>query len=522
MCPLSVTPQAIRPKKLNFRKSLLLTEEDFISLLTPHTPRLLYPDAVSTRKPAIYPLFLIDPSSSTHLASLDHEFGFVFTPCLTNSVYALLTRILMPLPNPVPKTLPSYILRFFYSYPPCVTAPDNYQRYKDTWKPHNRERLQRAEDDLKESLSLPSNTDLFCKSDELLIDKMKPRVIWGVHPKYQVLIGPHVMRMTEYYSLLFDGFRIHYFEGKKFTLCFACGMVAEDLDKWLEYNLELLYAGQIDFCGIFLGDDSLILKIVDGVLTAIENDFEKFDRSQEEACVDFVQSIYKHNAVDFFSLEARLAMFNTKLRIKYGKNREFSFSIALPHPQQPTGQPGTCLDNTLLNISSTVHVQLGGTYSDFGFYAKTKTLPFTQATFLRGFWCKGSDDKYHWNYLPSVCIKLLKSLTRPEKLFPFSLDPLKACANAMFSSVGLSQTPLIRIGVRRFASGLKPIEKKMTISRSSDSVPLDPSYLATFLITRYGLEGFWMIMDLEKKFETATLGGDLTHPAWKILAVDYS
>ncbi len=514
------TSQAIEVQSTNFKASKLFSESEFLELLQPHRSSKVEYDKHLVPRVAIYPLIEINPSINTRKCSLDHSFGFVFLPTLTNTVYALLTRVLMPLDIKTPDLIP-HCFDFFESLPACPLKDGYVDEYLKTLKPHNRKRLLLAFKRLQESYVLPRKIDLFVKSDELLIDKMKPRVIWNVHPTFQVLLGPHVLRMTAWFCKLFDGVWIFCYGGLKFTLKFACGMIAEDLDAWRDHSEMLLRSGAIDFAGIFLGDDSLVLKLEGDVLIGIENDFEKFDRSQETGAFKYVQGIYKHNLVPNHHLKARHAMFHCGIRVRYGREREFKFSVRLKKPQQATGQPGTCLDNTLLNISSTIHVQTGGSYSDFGFLAKTKVGPMESCTFLRGFWCRGIDNKLHWNYLPSVSIKLLKSLVDPTKLFPFSFDPMKAVANAMFSSVGLCASPIIRVGVQRFATGASSITKEQRIQRKTMD-DLDESALFNFLVNRYGREGAALILDLESQFQAVPLGGELSHPAWQVLARDYA
>lgn len=521
MQPFTHTQRAVELQSVNFSKSPLFSEADFESLLEAHESHLLEPDLHLCPRPAIYPLFTINPSTVTTQCSLDHNFGFVFLPTFTNTVYSLLTRVLMPLSVPVPNKL-DFCLDFFESLPPCPLSETYVQEYLDSLKPHNRKRLLLAHENLKIQYVLPRKVDVFPKSDELLIDKTKPRVIWNVPPTFQVILGPHVKRMTNHYASLFDGKRIHLYRGKRFTLLFACGLVAEDLDQWFNTSIALLRSNTVDFCGVYLGDDSLVLVLRDGVIIAVEGDFSKFDRSQEKACFEYGQKIYAHNKVSPVDLEARRAMFHCALRVKYGKHKEFKFSVRLKQPQQATGQPGTCLDNTVLNMASSIHVMFGGSFKDFGFDAKVREGPFEHCTFLRGFWCLGLDQQYHWNYLPSVAIKLCKSLVPFRKLFPLHPFPIYPTANAMFSSVGLCQSPLLRIGVRRFASGTKSITKDLKVIRLSNRIPLDDSSLWSFIRNRYGLDGAFQIQSLEEMFCQTPLGGSLHHPGWAVLAQDYA
>jgi hypothetical protein len=360
---------------------------------------------------------------------------------------------------------------------------------------------------------------MFPKTDELLVDKLKPRVIWNVPTPYQALLGPPVKRFTERLKSIMDGKTVYSYRRMRFTLYFACGIVADDLDQWYNTSVQMINAHLIDWAGVFLGDDSLILFMQNGKIVAKETDFSSYDRSQGKGCFRYVQGIYRHFGFTEEEIAARHDMFHCALKIRYGDKKQFSFKVRLKSPQMPTGQPGTCSDNSLLSASASIHVMSGGSFVDFGFIAKTKIVNYRDCTFLRGFWCVDLFGVYRWNYLPSVAIKVLKTLKVHSDMFPFSFNSSLSALKASFSSIGPCASPILRVFVQRFGDGTVDPRFALRLARVEKS-HLNAFELHRFLKNRYG--DVDLIYSLERRCEKVELFGDLRHPAWAVLAQDYA
>lgn len=513
--PFNKTKPCDPPEKVNDSRSPLFSSSEFYSLLEPHTPRKLRPDDEKVGyQTKIIPLIQINPMP--YHSELMHCYGFKFEPTFSNSIYALLYRVLavpsvtIPKKIDLPLTWLDQLTRFSYFYEPSELD------YIQNLKPHQRLRITRAYADLDYSKNPPHSLDVFPKCDELLM-KAKPRIIWSVPAFYQALLGPVIRAFTFYMKTVFDGIRIYTSPGgKHFTLKFACGLVAEDLDDWFNTSLAALRAGKVNWCGIFLGDDTAILYIENGIIKARESDFSAFDSTQRSAVQKRIIRIYSIVGVPDVFLPYFWSMCTSKLVVRYGPDRKYRFKITLKEPQTATGKPDTCVANTLINMDSTIHVMDGGKYSDYGFEAKTKFHDrIANVTFLKGYWCLDLKGKYVWNYLPSLSIKLLKtfSLNRMETLHG------KICEN--LSSIGPCSAPLIDTLITRFLPSYKKVSTIFHVFAESWR-PLNECKSHKFLVQRYGEDSPSLFLSLSSLLKTVSLGSVLYHPLWSRLAsVDY-
>ncbi len=509
-CPFDRTKPCESPRWVDFRKSPWFSLKDFSKLLLPHTPALLYGD-VRDRRGVIKPCFDLDVVPWSE--NLSHRFGYKFLPNFTNTVYALLYRVLAEPTVPIPSTVPddvSWMPKGGLYYNPDIHVPE----YLDNLKPHQKHRIAQAVQDWKTSGALPRSLEVFPKGDELLLGKCKPRIIWFVPPLFQYLLGPVVRQITFYMKELFNGSQIFSFGGKRFTLKFSCGLVASDLDDWVELVLGMLAADQIDWAGIFLGDDTFVLYKSGEEIKSFESDYSSYDSTQRDALQKLLRKYYAWMGVDPFLLHIFEEATKLSLKVRYGPDKKFSFKIALKECQTATGKPDTCIGNTLLNIHATIHFMLGTPYSDFGLVAKVvRHNTWHQGTFLKGFWCFANDGRYRWSYLPSLSIKLCKS-------FDVSRE-LNMVMNLNFSSLGYTDSPVLRILSRRFLS--TPTRSNDFHVTRFDKLQYCASSLANFMIRRYGSLGWSLIQQLEVLLSTVPLGSSCYHPAWALLARrDYS
>lgn len=496
-------------------RSPLFSSSDFLSLLSPHTPQILFPDLVYSTKEIkkIIPILNINPCPFSE--ELGHSYGYKFEPTFTNSIYAILYRVLAVPSVPIPQEIcasKGWVTQVQkLQYVPTTAELD----YISNLKPHQRVRITKAYGQLKYCVNAPATLEAFPKCDELLF-KGKPRIIWNVPPFFQALLGPVVRALTFHMKETFDGNRIYFSEkNKRFTLKFACGVVAEDLDYWFNHALSMLKNNLIDWAGIFLGDDTAVLYQENGCIFARESDFSAFDSTQRSAVQKRILSHYEVLGVPEPLLGYFWAMASSKLVVRYGPDRNYKFKIAISEPQTATGKPDTCVANSLINMDSTIHVMDGGSYADFGFDAKIKVhTRIADVTFLKGFWCLDISGSYVWNYLPSLSLKLLKTF----ELGKATLKQ-KLCEN--LSSIGPCSSPLISTLIKRFIPEFKvaPTIYKVFANTWRELVPRK---INKFMTRRYGRDGMMMIQSLDSLLESVELGSELFHPAWMRLAlVDY-
>ncbi len=514
--PYVLTKPCDPPEVIDDRKSPLFSTSDFLSLFSPHYPVLLPPDDRFhfTDFSKIIPIININPLS-VH-SELQHAYGFKFEQTFTNSIYALLTRVLAVPSVPIPKyiNIPTTWLEQIQrlSYFPEAAELD----YLNNLKPHQKHRILQAYAELDFSKIAPKSLEVFPKCDELLF-KAKPRIIWNVPAFYQAFLGPVIRALTLHMKRVFDGLRIYTsLKGLRFTLMFACGVVSKDLDSWFNRSCQLLRAGLIDWAGIFLGDDTAILYLQDGKICSRESDFSAFDSTQRSAVQKRIISLYKIVGVPEVFLPYFWSMASSRLVVRYGPDRKFKFKITLSEPQTATGKPDTCVANTLINMDSTIHMMDGGLYSDYGFDAKIKIHShLADVTFLKGFWCLDITGHYVWNYLPSLSLKLLKTFTFG------STDTLKKKLCENLSSIGPCSTPIISTLIKRFIPEFKQASTVYKIF-STDWRELHPVKINKFLMRRYGGECLPLFHSLISQLEVVVLGSDLYHPLWRLLAsVDY-
>lgn len=478
--------------------------------------------------PGFFPFLHINPTPDGQ-DLVGHQFGYRFLPTFTNAVYALVTRVLAVPPVPFPSFFIDEIHWYDNLGHPPLLEDFVIQDYISHLKPHQRKRILQAFENLEFTFSFSSATDCFAKSDELLFKK-KARVIWNVPPGFQAVLGPMVRQMTIFLkeniangNFIFDSSLFadpisSFCDHNRFTLSFACGMVARDLDDWFNNNLTKLLSREIDWAGIFMGDDTFVLyfDVQTNTVKCFESDYSAYDSTQRDAAQTFLRKVYGNWGVPSHILKFFESMASAPLKIKYGRDRQCSFKLKLQTPQTATGKPDTCLGNTILNIHATVHIMTTPlSYADFGFKAKQQYHDnFSHGTFLKGFWCLGRDGHYHWGPLPSASMKLLKSFVK--------VPSLEAGLKTNLSSIGPVSSPLIRILLSRFTPSIfeKPATDYKIFTQTAPD--LCPIALNSFLLYRYGSDSVELFDELESILRVVELGEWLYHPLWKIMAdVDY-
>lgn len=267
------------------------------------------------------------------------------------------------------------------------------------------------------------------KSDELLCttEKMVPRLIFNVSGFWLDKLGPFASELSHEVAKLYGHEHknpINY-RAMCFYPYFTCGATSESLNKF--YNDSF---GVEAYHLMVMGDD---LHVYDGYHHRfIENDFSKFDRSQNfELQGLFVEWLRMNGYTHIADLMGD--MWRSELKPKCRKINPIKIRPPPPHKwvmeMMFTGQPFTCLQNSIINILTTIYVlssshawqrvnrvtdlEIKNRYTDrylfCGLTAKVLLPEINRSTFLKGVFLDGV-----WTRLPSFLTKFGKIMTRPS------------------------------------------------------------------------------------------------------------
>lgn len=208
---------------------------------------------------------------------------------------------------------------------------------------------------------------------------------------------------------------------------FTCGATSKSLDGYVNHVVENKLNGQL-----VMGDDTFMIKNDSPQMYIIENDFSRYDRTHHKE----LRNIF-HDRL-FHSGYAELVMHRNNM---YKKNLSFREKIKKGHTKLPnpnfvfgtknridqlmTGEPGTCLVNSFTNALTSTYIfsdpinnpvtyktEKVETFRQCGLICKDMSIhtEISDATFLKGTFLLGVDQKYHWIRLPSFLSKFGKVL----------------------------------------------------------------------------------------------------------------
>jgi len=282
--------------------------------------------------------------------------------------------------------------------------------------------------------------------------------------------------------------------GDLYCIHFASGYTSEQMDK-IAIDLTI-YENVI----VAAGDDSLF-KFGDHFY---EMDMKMFDQSVGPWALNVLKNF--HDLIGY-PKECReyLHRISTEKIIYNYKDVRLT---AKCFPQLPTGYPGTCDDNTLLNILmcylSIRRQDPEKAAKELGFSIKLKkSKNLMGLTFLKGWWLPDTKGIMHWIHLPSQAIKIGKALTDPDFIFKNEPRAYEKMAFAIASSLGDVPEnypilgPFLAI-MKRSEKTFKYEEPHVNHSRPSEnfnwfktsikSFELDHHVASEIICQRYGLD----------------------------------
>lgn len=305
------------------------------------------------------------------------------------------------------------------------------QSWFEKLRPIQKHRIMTVKD--YEALGVRDKTiSVSVKSDELLCttEKMVPRLIFNVSGYWFDRIGTFATELSHNVAKLYNAHHenpINY-RGIIFYPYFTCGATSKSLNKFYKDSV-----GVEGYHLMVMGDD---LHVYDGYHQRfVENDFSKYDRSQNYHLQDlFIEWLNINGFGDVADI--MLDMRDAKLQPKCRKINPIKIpTYPFPHPKHMemmfTGQPFTCLQNSIINILTTIYVLSSShnyqtlnymvepelkerytkRYKVCGLTAKVLIPQINRSTFLKGVFLDGI-----WVRLPSFLCKFGKVMTRPSTI----------------------------------------------------------------------------------------------------------
>lgn len=280
---------------------------------------------------------------------------------------------------------------------------------------------------------------MFAKTDETLPLKyehgeygLKPRTITSLPDIGQCLLQPVVREIDRRFKDDLKQAPFFIFGGRttlRLWVTYASGMTAGGLSDWM--NDALLNLGPDEWHLIVLGDDSLLLAVINGNRIAVEGDYSHYDNSQKDPQVKFETGLWRAFGAPKWAikLSRSIAKMPSKWRKRGRKGDRDGVLKLVFEPgemRRVTGAPNTSLSNTTNNIAawytvldlfrkSPTHdlasfrsaIERGMNY--VGFNMEFQILDPSDVTFLRGRWYKMADeDRRVWSWLPSCLGKMGK------------------------------------------------------------------------------------------------------------------
>jgi len=318
----------------------------------------------------------------------------------------------------VSKDVTDKILRRLPNYTATQNAETKYEWYASL-KSIQKQRMIRVQSAIQLG-DMDESIEVTVKSDELLStrEKMIPRLIYNVSGVWLDRLGETAKTLSNAFSEIWDSdhsFPINY-KDKVYYVYFTCGASSASLSKFYQdsKNVQAYHL-------LVLGDDLLVWDGYHDML--IENDFSKYDRTQSYDLQDIFITWLECNG-HYGEAIAIERMLRSPIKPRCRKVNPIKISGSSDMEMMFTGQPFTCLQNSLINVVTTIHVldKVGQwnydmqdaytyAYESFGLKAKIKFPHENEATFLKGVFLDGI-----WVRLPSFLTKFGKIMTPPNEI----------------------------------------------------------------------------------------------------------
>jgi hypothetical protein len=409
-------------------------------------------------------------------------------------------------------------------------------------------------------------TEVMVKTDEVLVKvadrdcyrgshvMLKPRPIAIVDPLVQADVGPAIYEATQrlkqrwppvpyrFYGLpapsgTFDEqpYRCGHY---RVYVTYGCALNDRELSNWMDFACSPP-AHPYTACIIAAGDDSLVARWHNGVLSFLEADATAADQSESVGPLNCEYRVLRKLGVKLQDIEKlrHVARADYVIRGREG----WTVKVDRTHrPTRDTGGPDTSIGNTIVFVHAWTHVIAGDwdltIFDALGLKMKIQeTSERTAVTFLKGMWYpvvyqSGLRD-YRWAPLPSRFLKVGKALRDPLTLYKRKKNRLEASAlylnDVAASYASFLQVPILRAFVETFQVG--PVIRDLTSEEPwrprpspDEPVQIDVQAALEAVGARYGLSEA-DILGMEDQIRQAAVGSYLEHPGyWALAAKDYA
>jgi len=217
------------------------------------------------------------------------------------------------------------------------------------------------------------------------------------------------------------------YNGFNNKIYFTCGATSSSLDAFVNHLIDNGLTGQL-----VMGDDTWMLKLDGPRMYVIENDFSRYDRTHHRGLRDIFSKVLINNGYgELVTLRDNMYKkdLNMKTKVKKGHgklpNCNYIYGKKTRVDQLLTGEPGTCLVNSFTNALTATYIfneqildvvkykqDAIETFDECGLICRDMAIHTTisAASFLKGAFLLGNDEKYHWVRLPSFLSKFGKVL----------------------------------------------------------------------------------------------------------------
>lgn len=306
--------------------------------------------------------------------------------------------------------------------------------WQDGLKPRQKENLKKAEENRKNG-HIPKyiKTQLKCDEHLLFYEKGVARFLVNASQEEFLAQGKITAEISYWLSEFQWGpdsmnpFIVNYKGVQyKFLVYFVCGGTG---DKIKAFQNHLKGSGVIGLMA--LGDDSHLKddKRKDNVV--VENDYRRYDRTNSTDLRQPLQELLRRSGFSELAREKeKMYKRNLKLFVpNHNKGRVNPKLLNVVDNKGKkadmlyTGQAGTCLDNSIINVFATISVWvvtqgrvnlMEEEYFKFGLIAKLKELPMNRSTFLKGVFLENVHGEFDWVRLASYKLKFGKTLEHPN------------------------------------------------------------------------------------------------------------
>lgn len=321
------------------------------------------------------------------------------------------------------------------------------EEQKSLWfqnlKPAQKIRVARAENLLADGKRNSYRPGVFVKSDEMIAKQTKgftPRLIVNVNPHYLNLLGCFTSELSKALALVWNKEAQPYcsIKGKTVSIYFACGATSRELGEWFTKA----FISNVDIAIAVMGDDTIALvKRKDRTFLLAESDLSHFDRSVgTQALGIYFQWLRLLKCIE--AADHNVSMYQESILWEHRSTRTH-YEVPKDVAMRLTGEPATCLANSLLNgVISALAFALDddSIYKRAGFEVKKTVSTVFNRTFLKGVFLPADqhslfeeDQQFIWIRLPSFLCKFGKMLTDPLTLYPKSWSVMKKYRQALWS-----------------------------------------------------------------------------------------